>query len=83
MSAPLGARAAITCTTANVISAARNDNGYSWIFTLGNAGAVALAFKRQGAEHIAFILVAVILAAGFVVAVLMRDTRKHSLILED
>ncbi|MEP7245656.1 MAG: MFS transporter [Gammaproteobacteria bacterium] len=48
----------------------------------GNAETVALSLKKGGNEPVFFWLVAAVLAAGFVVALLMRDTRKHSLITE-
>jgi MHS family alpha-ketoglutarate permease-like MFS transporter len=48
----------------------------------GQAGTYALALKRGGNEQLAFWLIAGVLALGFVVAVFMRDTKKHSLILE-
>jgi MHS family alpha-ketoglutarate permease-like MFS transporter len=49
----------------------------------GNAEAAALWFKKSGHESGYFWVVAGIFAAGFIVASLMRDTRKHSLIRED
>jgi len=49
----------------------------------GNAETTALSFKNAGNEAGYFWLVAAILAVGFVVTVLMRDTKKRSLILED
>ncbi|WP_395672001.1 MFS transporter [Phenylobacterium sp.] len=49
----------------------------------GNAEAVALAFKRAGAEGSFFVLMSVILAIGCVVAILVGDTKAKSLILED
>lgn len=49
----------------------------------GNVGALALWLKRIGQENVMFIIIAVLFAAGFAVAVMMRDTRRHSLILED
>lgn len=48
----------------------------------GQAGTYALALKRSGNELLAFWLIAGVLALGFVVALFMRDTKKHSLILE-
>lgn len=49
----------------------------------GNAETAALSFKNAGNESGFFWLVAGMLALGFGVSLLMRDTRKHSLILED
>ena len=49
----------------------------------GNAETAALSFKSAGHESGYFWLVAAVLAAAFVVASLMRDTREHSLILEN
>jgi MFS transporter, MHS family, alpha-ketoglutarate permease len=49
----------------------------------GNAETAALSLKNAGNEAGYFWVVAALLAAGFVVAALMRDTRKHSLILEN
>lgn len=46
----------------------------------GNAEAIALFFKQMGHESGYYWLVAGIFAIGFVVAMLMRDTREHSLI---
>jgi MHS family alpha-ketoglutarate permease-like MFS transporter len=48
----------------------------------GQAGTYALAFKRSGNEALGFWFIAGILAVGFVVVTLMRDTQKHSLITE-
>jgi MHS family alpha-ketoglutarate permease-like MFS transporter len=48
----------------------------------GNAEAAALWFKKVGHESVYYWVVAAIYAVGFVVAVAMRDTRKHSLIRE-
>ncbi len=48
----------------------------------GNAETAALYFKRTGHESGYFWLVAAVMAVGFVVASLMRDTRRHSLIRE-
>jgi len=48
----------------------------------GQAGTYALAFKKAGNETAGFWLIAALLAAGFVVAVMMRDTKEHSQILE-
>jgi MHS family alpha-ketoglutarate permease-like MFS transporter len=49
----------------------------------GNAETAALYFKQIGHEAGFYWLVAGIMAVGFVVASLMRDTRRHSLIRED
>jgi MFS transporter, MHS family, alpha-ketoglutarate permease len=49
----------------------------------GNAETAALSFKHGGNESGFFWLVAVMLAASFGATLLMPDTRKHSLILED
>ncbi len=49
----------------------------------GTAEAVALRFKQAGVETGFFYLVAAIQAVAFVVALLMRDSQKHSLITED
>lgn len=49
----------------------------------GNAESAALYFKHSGNETGYFWLFAAILAVGFVVAVSMRDTGKHSLIHDD
>jgi MHS family alpha-ketoglutarate permease-like MFS transporter len=49
----------------------------------GNAETAALIFKNAGNESGFFWLLAAVLAAGFGVAVLMRDTRKSSLIPEE
>ena len=49
----------------------------------GNVGTTALSLKKAGHEPVIFWIIAGLLAAGLVVAVLMRDTRRHSLILED
>jgi MFS transporter, MHS family, alpha-ketoglutarate permease len=49
----------------------------------GNVETAALSLKNAGNEAGYFWLVAAFLAAGFVVAALMRDTHKHSLIHED
>jgi MHS family alpha-ketoglutarate permease-like MFS transporter len=48
----------------------------------GNAETAALAFKSAGNEAGYFWLVAAVMAAGFVVASLMRDTQRHSLITD-
>ncbi|HEX9773563.1 MAG TPA: MFS transporter [Steroidobacteraceae bacterium] len=49
----------------------------------GNAETLALKLKDAGHESAFFVIVAVVLAAGFATAILMRDTKKHSLIKED
>jgi MHS family alpha-ketoglutarate permease-like MFS transporter len=49
----------------------------------GNVETAALSLKNAGNEAGYFWLVAAFLAVGFVVATMMRDTRKHSLILEE
>lgn len=49
----------------------------------GNAETAALSFKNAGNEAGFFWLVAGTLAVSFVVTLLMRDTQKHSLIVED
>lgn len=49
----------------------------------GTAEYVALWFKDVGAESGFYIYVSIIMAAAFAVAVRLRDTNKHSLILED
>lgn len=49
----------------------------------GNVGTLALGLKKAGQETVMFWVVAGLLVAGFITGVLLRDTRKHSLILED
>ncbi len=49
----------------------------------GNAETAALSFKNAGNESGFFWFVAGMLAIGFVVAAMMRDTGKHSLIREE
>ena len=49
----------------------------------GNAETAALSFKNAGNESGFFWLVAAMLAASFVVSVMMRDTQKYSLIREE
>jgi len=49
----------------------------------GNAETVALKLKAVGHESVFFIIVAVVFAVGLVTAIAMRDTMKHSLIVED
>jgi MHS family alpha-ketoglutarate permease-like MFS transporter len=49
----------------------------------GNAESAALAFKSAGNEAGFYWLLTGIFAAGFIVALLMRDTRTNSRILED
>ncbi|MCP5327461.1 MAG: MFS transporter [Sinobacteraceae bacterium] len=46
----------------------------------GNAETAALGFKKAGYEAGYFWLITAVMAAGFVVAALMRDTKHHSLI---
>jgi MHS family alpha-ketoglutarate permease-like MFS transporter len=48
----------------------------------GNVATTALALKKAGNETIMFVIIAVLLAVGCIVAILMRDTHKHSLIAE-
>jgi MHS family alpha-ketoglutarate permease-like MFS transporter len=49
----------------------------------GSAEYVALWFKKEGHETWFFTYVTVVVAASMLVYLLMRDTRKHSRILED
>ena len=49
----------------------------------GTAEYVALWFKREGMESGFYLYVAAIMAVGLTVSLLLRDTGKHSLILED
>jgi len=49
----------------------------------GNAETVALKLKAAGHESIFFMIVAGVLAVGLATAIAMRDTMKHSLIVED
>jgi MHS family alpha-ketoglutarate permease-like MFS transporter len=49
----------------------------------GTAEYVALWFKDQGRESGFYIYVSVVMAAAFLVAVRLRDTNRHSKILED
>ncbi|WP_334184746.1 MFS transporter [Novosphingobium sp.] len=49
----------------------------------GTAEFVALWFKQAGIEHAFYIYVSVMIAISLVVYIRMRDTRDHSLILED
>jgi MHS family alpha-ketoglutarate permease-like MFS transporter len=44
----------------------------------GNAETAALSFKKAGNEAGYFWLISAVMAAGFVVAALMRDTQRHS-----
>ena len=44
----------------------------------GNAETAALSFKKAGNEAGYFWLITAVMAAGFVVASLMRDTQRHS-----
>lgn len=48
----------------------------------GNVGTVALSLKKAGHETVMFGILAGLLVIGCAVAVLMRDTREHSLIAE-
>jgi MHS family alpha-ketoglutarate permease-like MFS transporter len=49
----------------------------------GNVGALALGLKKLGHESVMFGVIGALFAAGFLVAVKIRDTRRNSLILED
>ena len=49
----------------------------------GTAEYVALWFKSEGMESGFYLYVSAIMAVGLIVALLLRDTGKHSLILED
>jgi MHS family alpha-ketoglutarate permease-like MFS transporter len=49
----------------------------------GTAEMAALAFKRAGNESGFYVYVAVAMAVAFLIAFSLRDTRKHSRILED
>ncbi len=49
----------------------------------GTAEPIALAFKSSGAESGFYVYVALGLAVSFLMAFMLPDTRKHSLILED
>ena len=49
----------------------------------GTAEYVALWFKHEGMESGFYIYVSAIMAVGLVVSLMLRDTRDHSLILED
>ena len=49
----------------------------------GTAEYIALAFKQAGNETWFFTYVTVVIAGSLGVYVLMRDTRKHSRIVED
>jgi MHS family alpha-ketoglutarate permease-like MFS transporter len=49
----------------------------------GTAEYVALWFKHEGMESGFYLYVAAIMAVGLTVSLLLRDTGKHSLILED
>ena len=48
----------------------------------GNVGTAALSLKKAGHEPVMFMILAALLAVGFIVALAMRDTREHSLIAE-
>ena len=49
----------------------------------GTAEAVALWFKGQGIESAFYIYVSAIMGVALVVSILLGDSRKRSLILED
>jgi MHS family alpha-ketoglutarate permease-like MFS transporter len=49
----------------------------------GSAEYVALAFKQRGTESGFYIYVTVVMLLGLAVSIAMRDTQKHSQILED
>ncbi len=49
----------------------------------GTAEYVALWFKSEGMESGFYLYVSAIMAVGLTVSLLLRDTGKHSLILED
>lgn len=49
----------------------------------GSAEYVALAFKQNGAESGFYIYVMIVMLVGLAVSILLRDTQKHSKILED
>lgn len=49
----------------------------------GSAEFIALWFKDQGVEHYFFIYVSIVCAVACVVALMMRDTQKHTQIVED
>lgn len=49
----------------------------------GNVGTAALSLKSAGQETTMFIILAVLIAVGGLVAITMRDTQKASLITED
>jgi MFS transporter, MHS family, alpha-ketoglutarate permease len=49
----------------------------------GTAEMIALAMKRAGQESIFFIYVAVVLTMSFLVVLRLRESKTHSLILED
>jgi MHS family alpha-ketoglutarate permease-like MFS transporter len=49
----------------------------------GTAEFVALWFKKGGMENVFYIYVSVMIAISLVIYIRMRDTRDHSLILED
>ena len=57
--------------------------GYVDVLPTGTAEAVALHFKGAGHESGFYLYVAVILAVGLLVSLMMRDTRRTSLIHED
>ena len=43
----------------------------------------ALGWKAAGTENYFYIYIAVLMVAGLITAMLLRDTKKHSLIAED
>ena len=49
----------------------------------GTAEYVALWFKSEGMESGFYLYVSAIMLVGLAVALMLRDTGKHSLILED
>ncbi|OYW93873.1 MAG: hypothetical protein B7Z13_06135 [Caulobacterales bacterium 32-67-6] len=49
----------------------------------GTAEAVALGFKGQGVESAFYIYVSAIMGVALITSLLLRDSRRHSRILED
>src|SRR5690606_6364163 len=49
----------------------------------GTAEMMALWFKRQGMETGFFVYVSIVMAIAFLIVFRLRETRTHSLILED
>ncbi|MCU1500540.1 MAG: alpha-ketoglutarate permease [Acidimicrobiales bacterium] len=49
----------------------------------GNVASIALVLKKSGHETVTFIVIAALLGIGLVTALAMRDSKKHSMILED